>query len=223
MKKWVISLGGSVVVPKEINARFLDDFSRKIVSFAKAGYYFRIVCGGGAFARRYMNAVGIYSSIDVVHRIGMIVTRLNAELVKSYFPLEECYEKVVINYSRWKGSDKRIVIGAGERLGYSTDYDAYLFAIAENVKTILNITDVDYVYDKNPKKYGDAKPLERLRWKDYLEMVSSEFKPGDNFPFDPLASKACMNHNIKVIVCNSNLDNIEKILKGEKYIGTLLY
>ncbi|MDI3544109.1 MAG: uridylate kinase [Candidatus Woesearchaeota archaeon] len=223
MKNWVISLGGSVIVPKEIDEKFLNDFSSRIVSFAKAGYSFRIVCGGGAFARRYMNAVGRYASIDEIHRLGLFVTRLNAELVKSYFPLEECYEKVIINYSKWKGSNKRIVVGAGERSGYSTDYDAFLFAVAENLKTILNITNVDYVYDKNPKIYEDARPLERLRWHDYLEMTGDEFKPGDNFPFDPVASKACMNHDIKVIVCSSNLENIEKILKGERYIGTLLY
>ena len=49
----VISLGGSLIIPNQINYPFLKDF-RKILENNKKKYKFVVVCGGGKTARNYM-------------------------------------------------------------------------------------------------------------------------------------------------------------------------
>ena len=51
MKTIVISLGGSIVVPEEIDIKFLTEFKNMIERLIKKGYRFIIICGGGSIAR----------------------------------------------------------------------------------------------------------------------------------------------------------------------------
>jgi uridylate kinase len=223
--KWAFSLGGSVFIPEEIDSEYLKSFSAMIKKYVKKGHVFRIVTGGGFYCRKYMKAMqeSEYSTQQDEYWIGTLITRLNAELLKSFFPKKDCYSKVVLDYANWQGTNKPIAVGGGDKIGHSSDYDAFHFALAEGIKTVINITNVEYVYDRDPRKDRNAKPLKKLSWKEYLELVGKEFNPGENFPFDPIASKACSEHNISVIITNRVLGNIEKILQGKDFKGTLLH
>ena len=53
MKTVVISLGGSIIVPDNVNAAFLRNFKKFVESFAHKGYRLAIYCGGGALARYF--------------------------------------------------------------------------------------------------------------------------------------------------------------------------
>ena len=56
MKKIVISLGGSLICPKEIDADFINSFKELLESYSKKEILFIVVCGGGYIARSYQES-----------------------------------------------------------------------------------------------------------------------------------------------------------------------
>ena len=66
---WVISLGGSLIVPDQIDVQFLKGFRNLILSQVKKGNRFIIICGGGRIARNYFTALQkITTSLSVIQR-----------------------------------------------------------------------------------------------------------------------------------------------------------
>ena len=120
-------------------------------------------------------------------------------------------------------TNKKIIIGAGYSPGHSSDMDAVLLAHNIKANVMMNLTNVDYVYDKDPRKFKDAKPLKKLTWNKFLDIIGRRWVPGKNTPFDPIAAKKCMKFKMKVIIINGNdLGNIKNYLEGKKFKGTIL-
>jgi uridylate kinase len=91
------------------------------------------------------------------------------------------------------------------------------------VKTLINLTDTDYVYDKDPGKYKDAKPLKHMNWKAYRKISGNNWDPGLNLPFDPVAAREAEKINLKVIVMNGkNIKNLSNFLSGKNFKGTVI-
>ena len=94
--------------------------------------------------------------------------------------------------------------------------------MAENfkVKKLVNLTNVDYVYNKDPK-FKDAKPIKEISWKEFRKLLPDKWDPGLNAPFDPVAAKEAEQHGMEVIIMNGKkLKNFENYLNGKEYIGT---
>ncbi|HLD31215.1 MAG TPA: UMP kinase, partial [Patescibacteria group bacterium] len=143
----VISLGGSAIVPNEIDAEFLKEFSKLIFSFTKKGGRAVIVAGGGYTNKKYNIAVQSIAkaSDEDLDWLGIAATRLNAELLRIIFG-KVAYPKVVINPTEKIKTSKKIIIGAGWMPGCSSDNDAVLWAKNLGAKTVINLTNVDYIY-----------------------------------------------------------------------------
>ena len=224
MKTYIISLGGSLIVPEKINADYLKkvkDLFEKIAEENKVV----LVCGGGMICRDYVAAAREIATIDDTEAdwIGIMATRLNAELVRAIFG-EKAYGKVIHNPTKKIDTDKNIIIGSGWEPGCSSDLDAVLLALNFGAQTVINLTNTDYVYDDDPKKNPDAKPLEKVSWDDFLSIIGEEWKPAANYPFDPIASKKARDNKIKVIIANgNNLENLQKIFDDEEFIGTEIF
>ena len=85
------------------------------------------------------------------------------------------------------------------------------------------MTNVDQVYDKDPKKFPDAKPLVATTWKSYRVLAGDKWTPGLNLPFDPIASKLADELGVTVKILNgNNLDNLAKALDGKEFKGTTI-
>jgi len=98
-----------------------------------------------------------------------------------------------------------------------------LLARDYDIPTIIKMSNTDYIYDKDPKKYVEAKPMEKISWQDYRAMVGDRWIPGVSTPFDPVASTLALELNVKVIYLNGiHLDNLEKALDGESFVGTTI-
>lgn len=224
-KPIIISLGGSIMVPDEIDVNFLKKFRKIILNFVKKGSRVVIVAGGGKICRRYDAATkAIFPKVSNIDLdwIGIAFTKLNAELLKAVFS-QQAYEKVIGNPTKKVETNKRILIGCGWLPGCSSDKDAVLLAKTFGAETVINLTNVDYVYDKNPKKFKNAKPLKNITWQAFRKIVGSKWDPGANWPFDPIAAKLAQRYNIKVTICNGrNLDNFQKVLAGRKFVGTVV-
>ena len=90
-------------------------------------------------------------------------------------------------------------------------------------KRIINLSNIDYVYDSDPKINSNAKKIEKISWKDYKALIPKEWNPGLNSPFDPIASKIAEEEKMKVAILNGkNISNLEKYLNGKDFIGTVI-
>lgn len=223
METVVISLGGSLIVPSEIDVNFLKKFKQMILKFTK-NKKFIIICGGGRTCRKYQEAAGKVTKLEHedLDWLGIHATRLNAHLMRTIFR-DYAYSRIIKNPDEKIDLDKPILIAAGYKPGSSTDYDAVLLAKNFGVKTLINLTDMNYVYDKDPDKYKNAKPFKRMRWKDYRKISGSVWNPGLSLPFDPVAAKEAQKSNLKVVIMNGrNIRNLENFLKGKGFEGTVI-
>ena len=224
-KTYVLSLGGSLVVTKEgIAVKFLRQFRNFIIKQVKKGDKFYIVVGGGLTARTYVKAALETTRITTAGRdwVGISATRLNAQLVKAIFGPLAC-EETVINPLKKIKTAKKIVIAAGYKPGWSTDYVSVLIAKHNNSRTVINLSNIDYAYDRDPKKFPQAKKLVNVSWPEFRKVVGNIWKPGSNLPFDPVASREAAKNKMKVLIVNGrNLKNLENCLSGQKFQGTTI-
>ncbi|MFH1316155.1 MAG: UMP kinase [Candidatus Woesearchaeota archaeon] len=220
MKTIVLSLGGSVVHPGKINLNFLKDF-KKLVMRSKSKFI--IIVGGGVICRDYINAAKKLSKCRDrdCDWIGIRSTELNAELVRSMFS-DVTTDTIQPDYTiKRKIPFKKVLVGCGYIPGHSSDWDAVNYAIKYDAKEIINMSNIEYVYDKDPNKFKNVKKLDKISWKDFRKLVGNEWKAGLNMPFDPTASKLAHKKGIKVkILKGTDLRNLEKCLKGNNFKGT---
>lgn len=217
MKKIVFSVGGSIVVPNEVDAKFVKGFSKLIKKYKKK-IAFSIVVGGGKTARRYVEAGKRFGlKIQELHEIGIAATHMNANFVA-----KAINGKFSNEHPTKIGKKKGLFVSGGYKVGWTTDTDAAFIAKSMKAKVLVNVTDVKGVYTKNPKKYKDVKFLSKLNWKRFFEIVGTKVVPSGHYVFDPIAAKICRRNKIKVIVLNNNLKNLENFLKGKEFIGTII-
>lgn len=218
----IISLGGSLVAPMDIDLGFLKNFRHSLEKYLKNRKFF-IIIGGGKITRAYQKALAEFGAKNIERDwIGINISRLNAEVVKqAFFGL--AYPKIIIDPNEKIKTNKNIIIGAGYKPGWSTDYVSALIAKIYGIKTIINLTNIDYVYDKDPKQFPDAKAIKEINWKDFKKIVGNKWTPGLSMPFDPRASKLAEKLKLKVAMINGkNLDRLEDFLNQKPFIGTII-
>lgn len=227
-QEYILSLGGSLIAPNGgIDIKFLQEFNRFIRQKVAQGSRFFIVCGGGAIMRQYRDAamaiIGKKIRAEDMDWLGVHVTRVNAHLLRTMFQ-DIAYEKIIKHYDIVdKKAVHAVVVCAGWRPGWSTDYDAVLLAQDYRIQNIINLSNVDQVYDKDPRQYPDAKAIDRMSWDKMLTIVGKKWVPGLNRPFDPIASQLARSLGLKVVICNGkNLENLDNILNGKKFVGTVI-
>lgn len=224
MKTTIISLGGSLIIPDNIDVGFLKNFRALVLGFIKKNNKIIIVCGGGSVNKKYNTAAKQITDINDsdLDWLGIACTKLNAELVRCIFS-DHAYERVVNDPTEKIKTDKKIIVASGWEPGHSSDYDAVLLAKNFGSKTIVNLTNINYVYDKDPSKFSDAKPINEMKWKAYRKIVGDKWIPRLNAPFDPIASKEAEKLKIKVMITNGkDLDNLKNLLNEKEFIGTTI-
>ena len=214
-KTVVMSVGGSLINPGQIQIEFL----KRLKSFVlKGSIKFILVCGGGINARMYPNAAKEFGvSNEGRDWIGIAATVLNAELFRQIFkapPVQQEPKNMPF---------KKVLVAAGWLPGCSTDYDAVLWAKKLGAKYVVNLTNTDYVYTKDPKKFKDAVPLKKLSWSEYKKLISAKWSAGLSTPFDPVASRAAEKSRLKVLLINGKrLNELNKALNGKSFVGTVI-
>lgn len=221
----VVSVGGSLIVPDQIDAAFLKSFRELVLRKVDEGLSFFIITGGGKTARRYQQAAeevrGDLSRHDV-DWLGIHSTRLNAHLMRALF-LEEAQERIVKNPTRSIRANHPVIIGAGWKPGWSTDYCAVMAAKKLGAHKLVNLSNIDYVYTADPKKDPSAKKIERIDWQAFRELIPKDWDPGLSSPFDPVAAREAQASDLEVAIVNgAKLDEFEKYLNGEPFVGTVI-
>lgn len=220
----IISLGGSLIIPDNIDVKFLNDFKELILEQVKNGKKFLIVTGGGKVCRRYQDAAKEVSnpSNEDLDWIGIASLKLNAELLRVTFG-HYAGDRVIPNLSKKFDFDKPIVIGSAFEPGQSTDWDAVLAAENIGAKKMVNLSNTDYVYDSDPKKNPNAKKIEKISWIEYRDLIPKDWNPGLSTPFDPVASKEAERIGLEVVLMNgNNIENLKNYLDEKEFIGTVI-
>jgi len=224
-KLYVISMGGSLVVPDEIDIKFLKKFKDIVEKEINKNKKFIIIVGGGKTARKYQNVAKALTKVlnEDLDWLGIHSTRINAHLLLTIFR-DKAYYRIIKNPKEKVKFKEKILISAGWKPGFSTDYDAVLLSKTYNSDTIINLTNVDYVYDKDPNKFKDAKAFKEISWDNYLKLIDKKWIPGMSAPFDPVASRLAKKLGLKVIIINGrNLKNFKSYLRNNNFRGTIIY
>lgn len=209
-----MSVGGSLINPGEINTSFLKKL-KKFIDGVDAKFV--LICGGGRPAREYMGA-GAKLDCDARQQdwIGIAATMLNAELVRQFFnapPVQQKPRKLA----------GKVIVAGGWKPGCSTDYDAVLWAKKMRAKYVVNLSNTDYVYTKDPRKFKSAKPIKHLTWMEYKSLIADKWSSGLSTPFDPIASRAAEKWKLRVGIINGKrFTELSKFLQGKPFVGTVI-
>lgn len=222
MKVTVLSLGGSLIVQKKINTSYLDKFVKLINRYVKKGQRFVIVTGGGKLARDWIKILDEHGATEIDEsRIGIEATQMNAHLLAGLFgrkaaipEKQKDVKKLIKKHS--------IVIAGGFEPGMTSDGDAVQIAELIKCETFINLTNVDGLYTKDPKKYKTAKHIPEIKGKEFLKIAKKVgYKPGQHFVLDMEAAKIILKEKIDTFIVNGkDLKNFENLLAGKKYKGT---
>ena len=223
----VISLGGSIVAPEAVDEEFLKNFTGLIREMLNTDEKrrFIFVVGGGGPARIWQKAyrnITTETNNEQADWIGVMATRLNAQLIRAIMG-QWCDQDVVTDPTQVQPLIGRVLVAAGWKPGFSSDYDAVLLAERFQADSVINLSNIEKVYTDDPKKNPDAKPIDAISWADFCAMVGDEWTPGKNVPFDPIASKHAARIGLKVIcAAGKNLPNLKNILLEEAFTGTVI-
>lgn len=221
----VLSLGGSLIIPDNINLKFLREFKKVILKNTKK-YKFIVVCGGGSIARKYISALKETKASEKLQSLsGISATRMNARFMNYFFnhdPKQGIPHNMKTLEKYIKEKDV-IFCGALEYKPKQTS-DSTATQIANHFKTIfINLTNVKGLHDKNPLKYKNAKFIQKISWQKFYEMANkNKYKPGQHFVLDQSASKIILKHKIPTYIIGKNLKQFDNILKNRKFIGTTI-
>ncbi len=221
MKKVVISLGGSVIVPDKVDYNYLLKLKKAISTFYKTNKLV-IITGGGSTARKYMDLKRFdYKTKSL---IGIASTKLNARLVSGIFNKKEPIPETVNQVKKSLKKSNLVICGAlGMKQNSTTDGNAAEIADSINANLFINMTNIKGLYDKDPNKYSSSKYIPTISFKDFNEIASKiKFKAGQHFVLDQYAANLIYKKKIKTIIINQNLNNLNKVLNDKKFIGTVI-
>lgn len=227
MSRIILKISGEALKEKDetVNIEKLDIIYQTI-KLLKYEHKIAIVIGGGNFFRGREHA-----DIEEVtaSTIGMLGTVMNALYIKDYLERKNLgviittpfnFPGLICDYTNRdlkKGYDdgKIIIFGGGiGKSGFSTDSGIVLASEKLEADLIIKMTNVDGVYDSDPKCNKAAIKFDKISFDELLER---DLKIMDTF-----AIKKCKEKNIKILVINFNdYININKYFSGEK-LGTVI-
>ena len=220
--KIAISLGGSLLTGKntdphiQINPENYKRYAETINKLHADGHTLMVVCGGGKPARYFINqAKKLDATPDIQDNLGVKSTHINALLFMAALGPTADQTRI---YQR--GSDlhhappDKILVGGGYKPGSSTDYRAVIFAKQMKADLIINATDIDGVYDKNPKLHKDAEKLPALTCTTLEEIIKQNTRqaPGEYGLFDLKAVRLAKKLEVPIIIIDGT--DPEEILRA---------
>ena len=221
----VLSLGGSLIIPGEIDFKFLKEFKKVLLRNTKS-HKFIVVCGGGNIARKYIYALKKEKLSEKLQSFaGISATRMNARFMTYFFNKDPGHgiphtKKTVKKYLK---KNDVVFCGALEYKPEQTS-DSTAAELARIFKTdFINLTDVSGLYNKNPKEYKDAKFIPKISWKKFHELANeSKYEPGQHFVLDQTAAEIIMKNKINTYILGKDLKQMENVFRKKEFKGTLI-
>ncbi|HBB02214.1 MAG: uridylate kinase, uridylate kinase [Candidatus Peregrinibacteria bacterium GW2011_GWF2_38_29] len=210
MKKIVLKLSGEILQGKDrhVDIKYIENLAKDIFEIVKKGYKIALVIGGGNIWRHRDNAD---LKMDRVHsdQIGMMATIMNALILEDMFKEKGLKVKAVSALSAravlpdyepkkavsmFKKYDVLICAGGTGKPYVTTDSAAALRAVEVGAEALLKATNVDFVYNKDPRKFKDAKPIKSISAREVVEKKLGVM--------DLSAVSLCMSKKIPIFIFN---------------------
>lgn len=228
-KRLLLKLSGEVLAGEKgtgIDFEKVLDVCKRVKQCVDMGVQVAIVVGGGNFWRGRSSVKMDRTRAD---HMGMLATSINSlaladaleqlgvtARVQTAIEMRQIAEPYIRNKAVRHLEKGRVVIfgcGTGNPF-FSTDTAAALRAAEIGADVIFKATNVDGVYDSDPKLNPNAKKYDTLSHIDVLQQGLHVM--------DSTAASLCMDNGIKILVFNlDNPDNIVSAVTGET-IGTLV-
>ena len=211
-----------------IDPHRIKEYAQEIKQITEKGVEVAIVIGGGNIFR---GLAGASSGMDRVQgdHMGMLATTINSlaladaleqlgvtARVQTAIEMRQIAEPYIRNKAVRHLEKNRVVIfgcGTGNPF-FSTDTAAALRAAEIGADVIFKATNVDGVYDSDPKTNPDAKKFDTLSHLDVLQKGLHVM--------DSTAASLCMDNGIEILVFNlNNPRNIVEAATGAQ-IGTVV-
>lgn len=228
-KRILIKLSGEALAGSKgtgIDFEKVLDVCKEIKEVSQLSVEVGIVVGGGNFWRGRSNQQMDRCTSDY---IGMLGTTMNALALGDAFKqlnqdvrvqtgveMRQIAEYYIKDRAIKHLKNKRVVVfgcGTGSPF-FSTDTAAALRAAEIDADLVVKATNVDAIYDKDPKKYEDAKKIDNIT---YMEVLNKKINV-----MDSTATTLCMDNDIPIIVFDINkVGNLKKVVEGKK-VGTIV-
>jgi len=216
----VLSIGGSSMIRDgKPDLGFLKSMAQTI---KKSKNSFGILTGGGSVARLYADAARELGASEYeADSIAITSTRQNAQLMIAALVAAgvDVYKGVVTDFDEAKKLDNKVVVMGGTIPGITTDTDAVLLGEAIGAERLVNISNVDAIYDSDPRKNRKAKRHTIMTYEQLISLAvgSDQRKAGTHFVFDLLACKLISRSNMEAhFVSGKKMADVQNAIEGKK-------
>lgn len=224
-EKVVVSIGGSIVAPPNLDTTYIDSLSRTLVDLSKDRQIF-CVTGGGWIARQYIEAARQFGAAEEeLDLIGIAATRMNAQLLIA--ALSKYTEVPVrplssVDATVESSEGYAISVMGGTYPGHSTDFVGVELAIKAGATRFVNATNVDGIYSADPNLVATAEMYREVSIDSLIKMMGVEWKmAGTKTVIDGPALKLIRDKRVPTFVVNGrNLPELVKALQGLPFHGT---
>ena len=225
MDKVVISIGGSVLVPDENDADYMKSLSSVLKELSSTHKLF-IITGGGRIARYYITSGRALGADEhYLDELGIEVTRLNARLLIKALG-DHAYPKPAESFEEASkaGESHKIVVMGGTAPGHTTDAVSAILTEKVGAVRLVNATNVDGVYDSDPKKNDDAKKFDRMSYEQLRSLsLKKHDRAGPTVIFDPKGAEIIAKAKIPLYVCHGrDLLALRNAILAEDFGGTVV-
>jgi len=223
----VMSVGGSLIVPDQLDTNFLRALRDLIVTETASNRRFILIAGGGRTSRRYVDAATKVTTLtnDDMDWLGIHATRLNGHLLRTIFR-DIAHPVMVTNPDDVLDVPTKaaLIIGAGYRPGSSSDLRAVQIATLVDAHKLINLSNIDHVYTADPRIDKTATPITDINWEEFRNLIPKEWGPNLSAPFDPVAAKTASEQKLEVAVINgADLASVRDYLNGQPFTGTRIH
>ena len=212
-----------------IDPEVAERIAREVTDIVRQGVQVAITVGGGNIFR---GLAGSAKGMDRAQAdyIGMLATAMNALALQDAFERngqmcrvmsaiemrEVCETYIRRRAIRHLEKGRVVIFAAGTGNPYfTTDTTAALRACEIDAECLMKATKVDGIYDKDPKKFGDAVRFDKIT---YLDVIARELNV-----MDSTAITLCNDNSMPILVFNLEKEgNIDAALRGEA-VGTVVY
>lgn len=220
----VVSIGGSVLLTGRDDREYLAALGELLRSLGRS-MPLVVTTGGGRTAREYIRLGRELGLTEVeLDELGIEVTRLHARLLAACVgPPTPAHPPTTVALAVHELARASPVILGGTEPGHTTDGVAALLAVRLRAARLVNATDVDGIYDADPRTHPDAQRIDRLAWSDFRTQVAAATSgaAGQNFLFDRLGADSLARAGIPLsIVGGRDLPNLERAVRGEEFVGS---
>ncbi|MHB8585774.1 MAG: UMP kinase [Thermoplasmatota archaeon] len=214
-----VSIGGSFLVGNDgVNLSFAREIGALLARVAEGRRVLAVV-GGGAVARRYIEAARALGEDEAtLDDLGIDITRVNARVLIAATPGAYPRPALGLDEAVSASAQYPVVIMGGTHPGHTTDAVSALLAEKAGASRLVIATNVDGVYEADPKTHPGAKRLPHLSSEDLIRITFTGVgAAGSAGVVDPLGARIIARCGIGTAILDGrDLKALEGALTGRE-------